>query len=374
MLVKWSWNQDWRSMKRNTEKMTLFDWEKYSGNSFLTDKAKQSLSWSLKHLEQKSFPRDDYKELNELIVVFLGGQVPGGFKPKMKGAMHEARFMADSIYLLSMELFSKEFIMDQRLSEQVHKMAVFISVWHGPNFLKCGLAVTAPSNDLELFYDMLQLTEFDDPDFSRIGAHVAESIQRHTCYLKAPQVIFGLFDDNSSPIDRRLLASALHAIPRPDDSPAFFKPGKLDAVSLLCSVRECVGSPLCEGEEGDLFPRKTLASFVSVKSYLLFNLLGIDDLSWLNAPVALWPCFPSFVKANSFVRDLLVVNDGAERGKSCDILYSISFLLSSGIKLMQELIDRTQDEQDLQFLAQCVSHHRKSIGHKKEDYEKLASI
>ena len=45
-----------------------------------------------------------------------------------------------------------------------------------------------------------------------------------------------------------------------------------------------------------------------------------------------------------------------------------------GIKLMQELIDRTQDEVDLQFLAQCVSHHRKSIGHTKEDYEKLTSI
>ena len=45
-----------------------------------------------------------------------------------------------------------------------------------------------------------------------------------------------------------------------------------------------------------------------------------------------------------------------------------------GIKLMQELIDRTQDEKDLQFLAQCVSHHRKSIGHTKEDYEKLTSI
>lgn len=41
---------------------------------------------------------------------------------------------------------------------------------------------------------------------------------------------------------------------------------------------------------------------------------------------------------------------------------------------MQELIDRTQDEVDLQFLAQCVSHHRKAIGHTKEDYEKLNSI
>ena len=49
------------------------------------------------------------------------------------------------------------------------------------------------------------------------------------------------------------------------------------------------------------------------------------------------------------MRDLLVVNDGAERG----------------IKLMQELINRTEDEDELQFLAQSVSHHRKAIGHMK---------
>lgn len=45
-----------------------------------------------------------------------------------------------------------------------------------------------------------------------------------------------------------------------------------------------------------------------------------------------------------------------------------------GIKLMQELIDRTQDEMDLQYLAQCVCHHRKVIGHTKKDYEKLSSV
>ena len=45
-----------------------------------------------------------------------------------------------------------------------------------------------------------------------------------------------------------------------------------------------------------------------------------------------------------------------------------------GIKLMQELIDRTKDEQELQYLAQCVTHHRKSIGHTKKDYEKLDSL
>ena len=94
--------------------MQLFNWEKYSGNIFLIEKAKQSLAWSVWHLQQKTFPKDDYRELNELIVVFLGGQVHGGFKPKMKGAMHEARLMADAIYLLSMELFSNEFIMSTR--------------------------------------------------------------------------------------------------------------------------------------------------------------------------------------------------------------------------------------------------------------------
>ena len=59
-----------------------------------------------------------------------------------------------------------------------------------------------------------------------------------------------------------------------------------------------------------------------------------------------------------YVRDLLFVNVGAERG----------------IKLIQELIDRTQDEDDLQALTQCVSYHRKMIGHNKRDYEKLNKI
>ena len=182
--------------------------------------------------------------------------------------------------------------------------------------------------------------------------------QRHTSYLKPPQVIFALFDERSSAIDRQLLASALSAIPRPDISPSYFKPGKLDDVPLVCSMKECVGSVLCLDEVGNLYSQKTLATFVSVKSYLLFNLLKIEDLSWLIAPVALWPCVPSYVQVRDFIKQLLTVNDGAERG----------------IKLMQELIDRTQDEEDLQYLAQCVTHHRKLIGHTKKDYEKLVSV
>ena len=162
---------------------------------------------------------------------------------------------------------------------------------------------------------MLHLSDFEDPVFSRMRAHVAESIQRHTSYLKAPHVVFALFDRNLSLLDRQLLASALHAIPRPDVSPSQFKPRKLDTVPLLCSNKECVGSAASETDTGELFPRKTLASFVIFKSYMMFNLIGIEDLTWLGAPGALWPCFPSYLRANSVVKNLLVANDGAERGK-----------------------------------------------------------
>ena len=126
----------------------------------------------------------------------------------------------------------------------------------------------------------------------------------------------------------------------------------------MCTLKECVGTKLCEDENGQFYKKKTLPELVSVRSYLLFNLLKIEDLSWLEAPVALWPCFPTYVKARDFVHQLLTVNDGAERG----------------IKLMQELIDKTSDEEQLQYLAQCVTQHRKAIGHTKKDYEKLDTL
>ena len=272
--------------------------------------------------------------------------------------MHDARFMADAIYLISMELFSKEFTMDHILANQVHKMAVFIALWHGPKFLKCSLAATAPANDLTYFYSMQALSEMDDSDFSKIGVQVSASIQRHTSYLKPSQVIFALFDEKSFSKERHNIASALSTIPRPDCSPHYFKPGKVADVPLVCSVKECVGSSLCLNEAGDYYPPKSLASLVSVRSYLLFNLLKIEDLTWLEAPVCLWGCFPTYVQARDFVMQLLTINDGAERG----------------IKLMQELIDRTQDEVELQCLAQCVTQHRRVIGHTKEDYNKLDSF
>ena len=108
--------QDWSSLQLNRDNMNLFDWKKYEDYNFFIEKARQSLCWAEAHFQVKTFPRDNFKELNDLIVVYLGGQVPWGFTPKRKGAMHEAHFMADAIFLISMELFFNEFMMDPVLA------------------------------------------------------------------------------------------------------------------------------------------------------------------------------------------------------------------------------------------------------------------
>jgi hypothetical protein len=48
--------------------------------------------------------RDDYKELLDLIIIFLGEVPPGGIKFKKPGAYHHARWMTER-HLLSQNVF-----------------------------------------------------------------------------------------------------------------------------------------------------------------------------------------------------------------------------------------------------------------------------
>ena len=130
---------------------------------------------------------------------------------------------------------------------------------------------------------MHELSEVSDPVLSRIGGRVADSVHRHTSYLKAPQVIFALFDEQTKATDRQQLAASLSALPRPDSSPTYFNPGKLSEFPLVCTAKECVGSKLCHNEEGEFYKKKTLPDLVSAKSYFRFNFLQVEDPSWLDA-------------------------------------------------------------------------------------------
>ncbi|KAK3922104.1 Deoxyguanosinetriphosphate triphosphohydrolase-like protein [Frankliniella fusca] len=58
---------------------------------------------------QKFQPRDDYKELLQLTVIFLGGIPNGGILFRKPGAVNKTRWMARAIYAFKMFLFQKQF-------------------------------------------------------------------------------------------------------------------------------------------------------------------------------------------------------------------------------------------------------------------------
>ncbi|GBM12970.1 hypothetical protein AVEN_227430-1 [Araneus ventricosus] len=89
--------------------------------------------------------------------------------------------------------------------------------------------------------------------------------------------------------------------------------------------------------------KKVIEDFISQKSLNLLKKLNID-ISFLNISPDPWDRDDSYLKSQEIFQNLRVFNDTAERG----------------VKLMQDFNGLlTVDEEQKQFLLQCVEDHRK---------------
>ena len=79
-------------------------------NDWLHQRGSEVLEWTVMHMQLATWPREDYRELIELTVIFLGRvvkQMQYGTlniieSPiKNPGACHRARFMASCLYQVS---------------------------------------------------------------------------------------------------------------------------------------------------------------------------------------------------------------------------------------------------------------------------------
>ena len=86
--------------------LNKFNWRDVAGSE-IEDQAEKALAILSNFLQEKTFAREDYKELCELAVMFLGGAVDG-FKFQYPGAHHHARYMAACIYMLKMALLMRK--------------------------------------------------------------------------------------------------------------------------------------------------------------------------------------------------------------------------------------------------------------------------
>ena len=92
----------------------------------------------LKDALQEKQPRDDYRELIELSLLFLGGW-EGPFKLRAPGAVHSAR------WILKLLSFQQQFHMQEEMINLLTSLCVFISLVYCKFWVEAPLALTPPA-------------------------------------------------------------------------------------------------------------------------------------------------------------------------------------------------------------------------------------
>ena len=241
--------------------LTKFDWKKVEG-TLLEDQAEATLQILNQFLKDNTFVREDYKELCQLAVLFLGGPVPN-FKFQYPGAYHNARYMAQAIYMLKMNLLmGKINWLSDKEKEEVKIMAEFISVFYVVLWLQGYLGVNAPMNDLKAMQQMRMYRQYRP----LVSDTCISSWRRHTWYLTEELVPLCLADV-SCPF-RDAVAAAIVQQELMDS----FPPSKPKLPQIPDGTWP---------EDGSLL---SLSTFVGPRSLLVFSLLEFTaaEMDWLK--------------------------------------------------------------------------------------------
>ncbi|XP_073979047.1 uncharacterized protein [Rhodnius prolixus] len=81
---------------------------------FLEEQRVTMVNYIQNVLKEESHPREDYKELLNLPLLYLGGWDENNFTFRIPEALHQARWMAKALYALKIALFAKQLNMSQR--------------------------------------------------------------------------------------------------------------------------------------------------------------------------------------------------------------------------------------------------------------------
>ena len=171
---------------------------------FLTTCALDVLQWGTEQMREGMFnqQRDDYRELCELVVVYLGGAVSRkrkagvtqiAFTMRHPGAFHQARFLRKALYLIKMSMMLDvlpDDVVPADKRESVDRMARFIVLFHAKYFLQAFLPAAGTRLNLQYWNDMTVYSRFDD----EVAREVQDSILRQMWYFTEELSVLSLFD------------------------------------------------------------------------------------------------------------------------------------------------------------------------------------
>ena len=287
----------------NEKTATILD-----GHEFLKTAA---LQYAMEVVNQ-DHQRDDYRELLELTIIYLGGVPPRGIRIMAPGAMHQARWMAKAIYGLKVFMFRSQFNLTAREIKALRLFNLFVTLVYTETWFRSSQVLEAPLNDLNFFK---KIRSFGDihKETSRVAA---KAMERHTWYLGEELVPLAFFYSRVPSETKREMAAAIETVV---EGLAPKRPKLLDPASM------------------------TLPKLITVRSKGFFNILGVQ-VGWMEKAPEEWVGDASFQAAKKNVSALVLVNDRAERA----------------IKLIEDYnAILTKDESQKQALLHVVTEHRK---------------
>src|SRR6218665_3403561 len=165
-------------------------------------------------------PRDDYRELLQLSLVFLGSVSEAHVHIRTPGAIHRARWMAKLIYSLKIFIFRSQFKMTARELSALGEFCVFVVKVYLKAWYTCGSAVSAPRHDLQptCIRDLYRYRNIN----AAISKAAFKSFSGHLWYLN--EVLIGLaFLDPNVPVEMKTaMVAALRKTGQPDHSRRIF--------------------------------------------------------------------------------------------------------------------------------------------------------
>lgn len=267
---------------------------------------------------QEDFARQDYKELLELTLIFLGtydGEITF-HDPK---AMHHARWMAKALYALKMYLFRAIYHLTKNEEEALRNFCIFIVRFYVKAWTRCANVLEAPNQDLNFLKGVRKFAETNE----KMSEVVLNKFRTHLWYLAAEPIAFAVFDDNVSLQQKRDLARTLLSQPEPDESTyitrLIFSPSQITSI--------------CDWQ---------LHHFITENTIKLFSRYEINT-EFLNKEPTEWPYDDGYNHGKNILSHLKVANDNAERG----------------VKLMEDFNRYfTHDEETKQYALQVVADYR----------------
>lgn len=282
--------------------------------------AQDMISFAQNQLNQYQ-PRDDYKELLNLTIIYLGGVSENQALFRMPAGLHRARWMAKAMYCLKIFLFRHQFKITKKEEKGIKDVCIFSVMIYIKYWYQACVASSAPRNDLQLLKDLIKFENIN-PALSKVAL---KKVMGHLWYLSEELVSFAFFDDEIALDTKQKMVHAL------DNEGLEFSPKRISLVT--------------KDIEG-----KNIEDFVSSNSFRFFEILGISS-NFLKKDVAEWPADKEYKAGRDIVRSMRVVNDIAERG----------------VALMEEynkLI--TINEQQKQYLLLIVKEFRKKYPDSKK--------